>query len=60
MSKEMDRDIAFRAMHVDAHMAAPRAAFASESGKADSGWRHMRQPSFDHRPQTVHDVALAV
>ncbi|ALL71469.1 hypothetical protein K788_0006124 (plasmid) [Paraburkholderia caribensis MBA4] len=56
----MNRDIAFWTMHVNTHMTAPSAAVASESGKADSGRRHMRQPSLDHRPQTVHDVAPAV
>jgi hypothetical protein len=60
MSKEMNRDIAFRTMHVDTHMTAPPAAVASESGKADCGRRHVRQPSLDHCPQTVHDMALAV
>jgi hypothetical protein len=60
MSKEMNRDIAFGTMHVDTHMTAAPAAVASESGKADCGRRHMRQPSLDHRPQTVHDVAPAV
>jgi hypothetical protein len=60
MSKEVNRDIAFGTMHVDTHMTAPSAAVAFESGKADSGRRHMRQPSLDHRTQTVHDIAPAV
>jgi hypothetical protein len=56
MPEEMDRDIAFRAMHVYANMTAASAAFASESGKTHLARRHVRQPSLDHRPQTVHDL----